>query len=381
MDPATHALFGAALAVGASPAPRRAVVLTCAGASLLPDIDAVVMPAGWDRYLVAHEIGTHSLPGAVLLGALLALILCWCRPAWKRGAIWAAAIAGTVGHVFWDLANGGDIRVFWPVSSLRIGGHLAAMADPVVLIPLLMFGFVALVWRRHVRVAADVVLLALAGVLVARAGLQDRALEAHARAVVRSDAEEHPAEEGSGTVPRAIGRGTVPSTVSSVRDVSSAHAARLWAMSGLSPADQAGHRPSPIATSEPAIARRAIEAEWGALAGWWVYDRTADAMRVWHVDGWTGEVVFSQRVSVDQDSVEAVANVLRPAERAVALWDFAFVRRRPYESGEDVLLSDLRFCISGKCGVWFGGHLDATGQPREEVVIVGPWRLTRPIGR
>jgi membrane-bound metal-dependent hydrolase YbcI (DUF457 family) len=345
MDPATHALFGTALAIGASSAPHRSVIATCAAASLLPDIDAVFMPAGWDRYLVAHEIGTHSLAGAVLLGALLALILGWCRPALKSGAIRAAAIAGTVGHVFWDLANGGEIRVFWPVSSLRIGGHLAAMADPVVLIPLLVFGFVALMWRRHARAAAGVVLLALAGVLVARVVLQHRALEAHARAVA---------------VP-LVWR-TAPSR-------------------GLPPADASGQGLFPIEEYAPAIERRAIEAEWGTLAGWWVYDRTADAMRVWHVDGWTGNVVFGQRVFVDRDSVEAAADALRPARSAVELWDFAFVRRRPYESGQDVLLSDLRFCVSDECGVWFGGHLDATGQPREEVVIVGPWRLTRRIAR
>jgi len=345
MDPATHALFGAALAIGASSAPRRSVVAACAGASLLPDVDAVFMPTGWDRYLVAHEIGTHSLAGAVLLGVLLAAGLGWWRPSLKNGAIWAAAIAGTAGHVFWDLANGGDIRLFWPISPLRIGGHLAAMGDPVVLIPLLAFGFVAWVWRQHARIAADIVLLALAGVLVARVGLQHRALEAHARAVA---------------VP-LVWR-TAPSR-------------------GASPAHASGRELSPTVEDGPAIERRAIESQWGTLADWWVYDRTADAMRVWHVNGWTGDVVLLQRVSVDADSVEAAADAVRPAERAVKLWDFAFVRRRPYESGEDVLLSDLRFCISGECGVWFGGHLDAAGQPREEVVIVGPWRMTRPIAR
>jgi membrane-bound metal-dependent hydrolase YbcI (DUF457 family) len=365
MDAATHALFGAALAIGASSAPRRSVVATCAGASLLPDVDAVLMPTGWDRYLVAHEIGTHSLAGSLVLGALLAIGLGWWRPALKNGAIRAAAIAGTAGHVFWDLANGGDIRVFWPFSSLRIGGHLAAMADPVVLVPLLVFGVVAFVWRRRARVAADVVLLALAGVLVARVGLQHRALQAHARAVA-GDAHAHRAEDRTGTAAAPVG------------PVSSAAAP---AVTGPSAARDAGGGSSAIANGRGPIERRAIESEWGTLANWWVYDRTAEEMRVWHVDGWTGEVVLRQRVPVDQDSMEAAAGALLPAQRALDLWDFAFVRTRPHESGEDVLLSDLRFCVSGECGVWFGGHLDARGHPREEVVIVGPWRLTRPIAR
>jgi membrane-bound metal-dependent hydrolase YbcI (DUF457 family) len=326
MDPATHALFGAALVIGASSAPKRAVVATCAGASLLPDVDAVLMPAGWDRYLVAHEAGTHSLAGAVLLAGLLALALGRWRPALRDWRIRAAAVAGTTGHVFWDLANGGDIRLFWPAWPLRIGGHLAAMADPLILAPLLLFAVVAFASRRRARPAAAVVLLLLAGVLVGRLGLQQRALAAHART-----ASPNPADAGS--------------------------------------------------RSRGGIERRAIESEWGSVAGWWVYDRRADAMRVWHVDGWNGRAVLRERVRIDDAAVAAAAEELPPAHRAVGLWDFAFVRSRPHGSGRDVLLSDLRFCSGGECGLWFGGHVDATGAATEEIVIVGPWRLTRPVAR
>src|ERR671913_253464 len=72
MDPVTHAVaarMGAA--IGRAPMSRGAAVLSVV-AGLAPDLDAVIMPAGWDLYLRVHEAGTHSLLGGIALSAVLA---------------------------------------------------------------------------------------------------------------------------------------------------------------------------------------------------------------------------------------------------------------------------------------------------------------------
>jgi membrane-bound metal-dependent hydrolase YbcI (DUF457 family) len=310
VDPATHALFGAALVCGAASRPARRTVVVCAVASVLPDIDCVLMPSGWDRYLVAHEVGTHSLAGAALVGALFALALTRRRVT-GAASMWAAALAGALGHVFWDVANGGDIRLFWPVWPERIGGHLVAMADPVVFLPLLCFGVVLWRGRAAARPAAALVLVGLAGVLVARLGLQQQALAAHARAAGATE-------------------------------------------------------------------RRAIEARWGTLADWTVYDARGSEVRVWDI-GWGRPATLSTSLEGDAALAEAAAAGVAPARRALALWEFAFARSRPDGSGREVLVSDPRFCAGDRCALWFGGRQDARGRFTSEVVIVGRWRLERPL--
>ena len=43
--------------------------------ALSPDIDSIVMPFGWDRYLRVHEIGTHTILGTVACGLLTAAVV------------------------------------------------------------------------------------------------------------------------------------------------------------------------------------------------------------------------------------------------------------------------------------------------------------------
>ena len=68
MDPLSHVAFSRTL-IGVLPSPRRidgprgAHVAAAVLGSLSPDIDAVFMPFGWDRYLRVHEVGTHTVEG------------------------------------------------------------------------------------------------------------------------------------------------------------------------------------------------------------------------------------------------------------------------------------------------------------------------------
>src|SRR3970040_37736 len=70
MDPVSHVAFSYTL-IGVLPSARRLdgplsgrVVAAVLG-SLCPDLDAALMPFGWDRYLRAHEVGTHTIAGAL----------------------------------------------------------------------------------------------------------------------------------------------------------------------------------------------------------------------------------------------------------------------------------------------------------------------------
>ena len=66
MDPVSHASFGRTLvaALGthqaSSDRPVRGTVVAAVLGALSPDIDSIVMPFGWDRYLRVHETATHS---------------------------------------------------------------------------------------------------------------------------------------------------------------------------------------------------------------------------------------------------------------------------------------------------------------------------------
>src|SRR5438874_7102104 len=75
MDPLTHAVVGRAVVAAA----RDEVHDRAAGAAailgaLSPDVDSAIAFAGWDRYVRAHQFGTHSIAGA-LVTALLAAAL------------------------------------------------------------------------------------------------------------------------------------------------------------------------------------------------------------------------------------------------------------------------------------------------------------------
>ena len=56
MDPLSHAAMGRVLVGLPREAPRASVAAAAVLAALSPDIDAALMPFGWDRYLRAHEI-------------------------------------------------------------------------------------------------------------------------------------------------------------------------------------------------------------------------------------------------------------------------------------------------------------------------------------
>lgn len=157
MDPVSHVAFGYTVAKAVRPAVPRLAVAASLGA-LAPDVDAVFMPAGWDIYLRAHEIGTHSLIGSVAVALAVAVVV--------RGRtrapvlpLFLIALLAVASHLALDAVSGARFQWAWPFFAGRTFLPLVAMAEPWVLV-LLVLGLIAiLVSRQRARRTARSIVL------------------------------------------------------------------------------------------------------------------------------------------------------------------------------------------------------------------------------
>lgn len=156
--------------------------------SLAPDVDILVAPFGWDRYLLSHEVGTHTIAMSPLLAlATAAIITRFVSEARVRPLFWPAMLGAAIGHVLFDLVSGSDIRVFVPFWSGRVGLHWIAMVDALAIGPLIA-GTLAALWRP--RLAAAMTIAALTVVVTSKAWSQH--LAAKTFATGRGVRAEHP---------------------------------------------------------------------------------------------------------------------------------------------------------------------------------------------
>ena len=143
--------------------------------SMFPDIDAVVVTRGFDAYLAAHASGTHSILGTLAGALIVAFTLRALISGSRLMPLVAAAWTGTISHVVADLANGSDIRVLEPFSSVVVGWHLVVMGEPIVL-AILVAGLACAWWRSaHRRQIAAATLIVLTSVLMFKRGTQAKA--------------------------------------------------------------------------------------------------------------------------------------------------------------------------------------------------------------
>ena len=129
--------------------------------ALSPDIDSGLAFAGWDRYLRVHQVGTHSLPGALLMACCTAALVRLRSRDSSWPALLAAAGVGAVSHVALDMVSGAQIAIGWPMFHRRVSLPLVAMADPW-LIGFCVLGLLAL-WpgRMPMRTAARLVVMSV----------------------------------------------------------------------------------------------------------------------------------------------------------------------------------------------------------------------------
>ncbi|MEO7274819.1 MAG: metal-dependent hydrolase [Vicinamibacterales bacterium] len=337
MDPISHLACGRTLiALVRREAATRGAVGAAVLGSVAPDVDAGFVPFGWDRYLRAHEIGTHSLLGALACAVLTAAVI---RPA-RRDApflrLVTAAAIGTFSHLTLDVISGARLRLFWPIADPHVSLPLVAMADPVLLsLLVLAVILLAVVGPQRQRIAAGIALAAVALFLTVKGVLALNAVQAYESA-----------------------------------------------------------RPP------DAVDARVIEAAWGTLREWTVFDRTGDEVRAWRVTaGVPGADLLLHWPRPRIDGVVSASTAWPTVRNFQRPHDLQLVTVAARSSGHlTVLWSDVRFCwdantrptsgdqpilLAGDgrrlaCGLWFGGEVDADGRLVRQIVRVGTWVHARP---
>jgi membrane-bound metal-dependent hydrolase YbcI (DUF457 family) len=125
-----------------------------------------------------------------------------------------------------------------------------------------------------------------------------------------------------------------------------------------------------------------VQATWGTLRRWDIFDRTPDGLRAWRATAGmpSAALMFSQPLSrettmvTNSRSLTAVQNFLR-------VHDLVFpVIEATSAGGSRVVWSDIRYCWNPhSCQFWFGGEYDARGEPVQQIVRIGPFTQTRGV--
>ena len=342
MDPISHAVFGQTVvtALGRQASPLRTRVIAGVLGALAPDADALLTLVGWDMYLRAHQVGTHSLAGSVLVAGTVAPIARAFARDSPTGDLFAAAWLGCLSHIALDVVSGARIQIGWPLVPGRVGLPLVAMAEPCLL-AIFVVGAVALAMSRHrARSTAFAVVAAVAAFLGLKAVLLAQALPPD-----------------------------------SSMDSSAQHG--------------------------PVLAR-IIEARWGSLTEWYVFDRRADMLTEWQIEAGRPPILLLSWPVVADSPLVRDSRSLGTVRNFLQVHELGFAGEVPAaDGGSKVLWSDLRFCwrpaVDGVesspgpvlsastptgparvvCALWFGGAFDRNGRVIRQLVKVGGWWQTR----
>jgi membrane-bound metal-dependent hydrolase YbcI (DUF457 family) len=354
VDPVSHVIFSQTLvtAVGRQPATSRLRAAAAVLGALAPDSDAVAMPFGWDLYLRAHEVGTHTIAGSLVLACLIAALLKLLANVKRSGVrrspsarfidlLWPAWL-GCLSHVILDIVSGAQIRIAWPLPGGHVSLPLVAMADPW-LIAVFTAGAITLAVARSQRRRAAVAVIAIVAMFLGGKGVQlARALPTLADAM----------------------------------------------------------------TGTPAITR-VIEARWGSLTEWYAFERHAEVLQQWQIGAGAAPRLLLAWPVLSESALSERSRSLATVQNFLAVHGLGFAVEVPQgDSGTRVLWSDIRFCwhpgvdadadpslqpvptmntAEGEtriaCGLWFGGAFDGEGRPLRQLVKVGGWWQERALAR
>jgi membrane-bound metal-dependent hydrolase YbcI (DUF457 family) len=339
MDPISHVSFGRLVVEPMAERLGPGTVVACVLGSLTPDVDLVVALRGWDVYLRQHQVGTHSLAGAIAGGIATALVV----RTFRKNALTPLIVAGTVGclgHLLLDLISGADIRLLWPASRADFTLPLFAMADPWLLGLLVVCALVAASARRST------------GLQARSAGLQ--ACKSFPRRAF-------------------LGLGLV-AAVLIVRGA-------LYA--------SAMHAAPP--QMPPGSFWRA-QAVWGSWSSWVRYEASSGEVTASALDVGGGARVLMRIPRNLEDPLVRRSQSLDTVRNLMTTHDVTFARVEGRSNGTArVGWSDLRYCApvdaavnegaahaEPACALWFGGDYDERGRPGTTFVQFGPvmWRRT-----
>ena len=340
MDPISHAVFGQTLATafGRQVSPLRTRVIAGSLGALALDVDALVMPFGWDLYLRAHEIGTHSLAGSLAIAGIVALIVRALVRDSRTSDPFAAAWLGCLSHIALDVLSGARIQIGWPLAPQRVSLPLVAMGDPWLL-AIFVAGALAMS-RRRPRGAAVAVLAGVAGFLGVKAVLLTQALPPD------SSGEKGP------VLTRIVEARWASLTEWFVFD-RRADTLTQWQI-------EAG-RPPILLLSWPVVADSLL---------------VRDSRSLGTVRNFLGvhELAFAGEVPAANGGSQVLWSDLRFCWRPDLAGNEA--RRDPVLSA-DTPAGRVRIA----CGLWFGGAFDRNGRVIRQLVKVGGWWQTRAAER
>jgi membrane-bound metal-dependent hydrolase YbcI (DUF457 family) len=332
MDPVSHASLGRLL-VGAAGARDRATGRATRGTiaaavlgALSPDLDAILMPFGWDRYLRVHEVGTHTIVGTLACAALTAAVVRAVTRA-RYVPLLLAAWLGAASHVLLDLLSSARLRPGWPVVDTVVSLPVVAMADPWLL-TLCVAGAVAARFRPTPS-ASRVMVGAIATFALAKACAGVIAFQSYAAARDRA---------GEPVTARAIEAEWASLTEWRVLD-GTATALRIW---------------HARAGGEPRLA--------------FTWPRREDS----------AVVAASRQLSTVRNFLRAhelvFAGVIPESDgRMAVLWSDIRFCWDPDRPGAAQLEPIVRSSEGRRvaCALWFGGEFDTEGAPVREIVKVG----------
>lgn len=363
MDPISHLVFGPAL-IAALPvrgraradrdqeiergAVRRGQMIAAAIGAIAPDIDAVLMPAGWDVYLRAHEIGTHTLAGSLPLSWVTAVLV----GRFVRGARWSdlarAAWIGCVSHIGLDLLSGARIQVGWPLVSGRLSAPLVAMAEPWVIAVFVAAALLWLLMRDSRRLVARWTIAVLAVLFAGKAVLLARALTRFS------------AREGA--------------VVARVVEARWAHAAEWYVVDrragdlrrwSIAPGRDAALLFSWPLVDEPPVVARSREMS------------TVRNFLSVHELGFAGQALDPDRAA--KGGLLVLWSDLRFCRPPAGHDDVVVQAAAPASMSHDASPVRATTPRAIACELWFGGRFDSAGQPLQELVKVGGWWQPRPL--
>ncbi|MBZ5528980.1 MAG: metal-dependent hydrolase [Acidobacteriia bacterium] len=145
MDPLTHALASYATARAFFPRASRKILFAALAAGTLADADRIAVLLGPSAWLRVQGSWLHSLPGALLLAAMVAGVFL-VLPRGKtqpqtaplpRAPLFAAAGLGALLHVALDLCQSDGVALLWPLSARRTALDWTGATDPWILALLL----------------------------------------------------------------------------------------------------------------------------------------------------------------------------------------------------------------------------------------------------
>ena len=144
MDNLTHTLTGVALSQAGLNRKTRFATLAMILGSNAPDVDIVARFGGGATYLKYHRGITHSIPGVIVLAALVAAIVYalgrkarppkqLSAPALNPRWLFTACLIATSLHLLMDFTNDYGVRPFLPFSGRWHAWDIMFIVDPVLL--------------------------------------------------------------------------------------------------------------------------------------------------------------------------------------------------------------------------------------------------------